>query len=189
VKLSAVALLVLAALLTVALAVGAQVPGKIPRVGVLRMGSPTDAEADTFRQGLHELGYTEGQNIVMEYRWAEGRLERLPDLAADLVRLKADVIVAGGVAGVRAAQHATSSIPIVMEATTDPLGAGLIASLARPGGNVTGSATLESELGAKRLELFKEAFPTTSRVAVLYDPTTSASVWREVESSRRSSSW
>jgi putative ABC transport system substrate-binding protein len=176
-----VTLLVLVALLTMPLDVEAQGAAKIPRIGVLRIGSPTDAEADTFRQALHELGYTEGQNIVIEYRWAEGRLNRLPDLAADLVRLKMDVIVAGGVAGVRAVKQATSTIPIVMEATTDPLGAGLIVSLARPGGNVTGSATLESELGAKRLELFKEAFPNTSRMAVLYDPTTSPSVLREVE--------
>jgi putative ABC transport system substrate-binding protein len=148
-------------------------PAKIPKIGVLRIGSPADAERDSFRQALHELGYAEGQNIVLEYRWAE-RLVHLPDLAADLVRLKVDVIVTRGVAGVRAAKQATSTIPIVMEATTDPLGAGLIASLARPGGNVTGSATLQSELGAKRLELFMEAFPSPSRVAVLYDPTTSA---------------
>jgi putative ABC transport system substrate-binding protein len=158
---------------------GAQV--QIPRIGVLRIGAPADASTDIFRQTMRDLGYLEGQTITIEYRWAEGRLDRLPELAAELVRLKVDVIVAGGVAGVRAAKQATSSIPIVMEAATDPLGAGLIASLARPGGNITGSATLFSELGAKRLELFKEAFPKATRVAVLYDPTTSRSVLTEIQ--------
>ena len=157
----------------------AQGPAKIPTIGVLRVGDPVDLQASALRQALRDLKYVEGRNIVIEDRWAEGRLDRLPELATALVRLKVDVIVAGGVAATRAARQATSTIPVVMLAT-DPLGAGLIASLARPGGNVTGVATLESELGAKRLELFKEAFPTMSRVAVLHDPTTSQSVLDEV---------
>ena len=162
----------------------AQPAREVPRIGLLQVGSPADASAtfpvEIFRNALRDLGYVEGQSIVIEYRWAEGRLDRLPSLAADLVRVKVDVIVTEGVAAVRAAKQATATIPIVMSAT-DPVGAGLIASLARPGGNVTGSATLLSELGAKRLELLKEALPTASRVAVLYDPTTSPSVLREVQ--------
>src|SRR5262249_56932063 len=113
-------------------------------------------------------------------RIAEGRLDRLPELAAELVRLNVDVIVASGVAGARAAQEATGTIPIVMLAT-DPLGAGLIHSLAKPGGNITGVATLESELGAKRLEQFREAFPAVTRGAALYDPTTSPAALNEME--------
>ena len=160
--------------------VAAQAPPRVPQIGVLRIGPPSDASADTLRKALRDLGYVEGRNILIADRSAEGRLERLTDLAADLVRLKVDVIIAGGVAATRAAREATATIPIVMLAT-DPLGAGLVTSLARPGGNITGVATLESELGAKRLELLKEAFPKASRVAVLYDPTTSPTVLKEVE--------
>src|SRR5713101_6009656 len=160
--------------------VAAQAPPRVPQIGVLRIGAPSDASADTLRKALRDLGYVEGRNILIADRSAEGRLERLTDLAADLVRLKVDVIIAGGVAATRAAREATATIPIVMLAT-DPLGAGLVTSLARPGGNITGVATLESELGAKRLELLKEAFPKASRVAVLYDPTTSPTVLKEVE--------
>jgi putative ABC transport system substrate-binding protein len=156
--------------------------GKMWRIGVLQIGSPTDASS--FRQALRELGYVEGRNIVIESRKAEGSLNRLPDLAAELVHLKVDVIVASGVAGTRAAKEATGTIPIVMLAT-DPLGAGLIGSLAKPGGNVTGVATLESELGAKRLEHFNEAFPTATRVTVLYDPLTSTTVLKEMEDGAR----
>ncbi len=178
------AVLALLAFGAVPLAVEAQQAGKVPRIGVLQAGLPssgTSPVADAFLEGLRDLGYVEGRNVFIEHRWAEERLDRLPDLAADLVRVKVDVIVAGGIAATRAAKQATATIPIVMSAATDPLGAGLIASLARPGGNITGSATLLSELGAKRLELLKEAFPKISRVAVLYDPTTSPSVLKEVE--------
>ena len=157
---------------------GAQQTGKMWRIGVLGIGSPMDAS--TWRQALRDLGYVEGRNLVIENRIAEGRLNRLPDFAAELVRLNVDVIVASGVAGARAAKEATGTIPIVMLAT-DPLGAGLVDSLAKPGGNITGVATLESELGAKRLEHFHEAFPTVTRVAVLYDPMTSATVLNEIE--------
>jgi ABC-type uncharacterized transport system substrate-binding protein len=176
--------IVLALLLTVApLATEGQTQtGTMWRIGVLQIGSPTDASS--FRQALHDLGYVEGRNIVIESRTAEGRLNRLADLAAELVHLKVDVIVASGVAGTRAAKEATGTIPIVMLAT-DPLGAGLIGSLAKPGGNITGVATLESELGAKRLEHFNEAFPTATRVTVLYDPMTSATVLKEMEDGAR----
>jgi len=172
-------LLTLSILLT-PVTVAPQAPAKTPQIGVLRIGAPTDASGDTLRQALRDLGYTEGRNIVIADRWAEGRVDRLPDLAADLVRLKVDVIVASGVAGIRAAKQATTTIPIVMLAT-DPVGAGLITSLARPGGNITGVATLEAELGAKRLEFFKDSFPRISRVAILYDPSTSPGVLKEVE--------
>ncbi len=172
-------LLTLSILLT-PVTVAPQAPAKTPQIGVLRIGAPADASGDTLRQALRDLGYTEGRNIVIADRWAEGRVDRLPDLAAELVRLKVDVIVASGVAGIRAAKQATTTIPIVMLAT-DPVGAGLITSLARPGGNITGVATLEAELGAKRLEFFKDSFPRISRVAILYDPSTSPGVWKEVE--------
>ena len=124
------------------LAIQAQTAGKIPRIGILRNTSPPDPLVDAFLQGLQELGYTEGRNIYIEYRWAEGRIERLPDLAAELVRLKVDVIVAAGT--VREAKQATNVIPIVMPTSSDPVKTGLVASLARPGGNVTGFSTSEA---------------------------------------------
>jgi len=164
-------------ILAAPLGVEAQQAGKVWRIGVLQFGSPTEASTQVLRGALRDLGYVEGQNIVIEDRMADGRLDRLPDLAAELVRKQVDVSIASGVAGTRAAERTTTKIPIVMLAT-DPLGAGLISSLARPGGNITGVATLESELGAKRLEHFKEAFPTVARVAALYDPTTSTTVLR-----------
>jgi putative tryptophan/tyrosine transport system substrate-binding protein len=164
----------------VARAVEALQGTKVWRIGILQIGAPTESSTQVLRGALRDLGYVEGQNIVIEDRMAEGRLDRLPDLAAELVRNKVDVIVASGVAGARAAGRATTTVPIVMLAT-DPLGAGLVSSLARPGGNITGVATLESELGAKRLEQFKEAFPTVARVAALYDPTTSPTVLKEME--------
>lgn len=146
---------------------------KIPRVGYLSTTDPArdSARTETIRLALRELGYTEGQNIAFEYRYAEGRLDRYPDLAAELVRINVDIIVvAGGTVMVRAAKNATSTIPIVMMATVDPVAAGLVVSLARPGGNVTGLTILNRELGGKRLELLKEAVPKVARVAVLYAP-------------------
>jgi putative ABC transport system substrate-binding protein len=150
--------------------VEAQQPTKIPRIALLRPGSPPDPFVEAFRQALRDLGYVEGKNISIGYRWAEGRNERLPDLAADLVRLGVDVIVPGGNPATRAAQKATSTIPIVMSATTDPVAAGFVTSLAQPGGNITGSATLLQDLGGKRLEILKEILPKISHVGVLYDP-------------------
>jgi putative ABC transport system substrate-binding protein len=157
-------------LLAMPLAADAQPAGKNPRIGILRPGSPPDPLLEAFRQGLRELGYDEGRNISIEYRWAEGREERLPGLAADLVRLKVDVIVAGAGA-VEAAQQATQVIPIVMPVGAgDPVKLGLVTSLARPGGNVTGLTSLSGELPGKWMELLKETLPRVSRVAVLWDP-------------------
>jgi putative ABC transport system substrate-binding protein len=125
------------------------------------------ARTEAFRQGLRELGYFEGKNIVMEYRYAEGKLDRVPALAAELVRLKVDVIVTAAATPTRAAKEATVTIPIVMTNDNDPVGNGFIASLARPGGNITGMATLSPELSGKRLELLREIVPNLSRVAVM----------------------
>jgi putative tryptophan/tyrosine transport system substrate-binding protein len=156
------------------LAADAQRAGKVPRIGVLGVTSPSDRPPllDAFRQRLRELGWVEGQNIVIDYRYAEGRVDRLPDLAAELVRLKVDLIVSWGTQGVTAAKNATETIPIVMIAVRDPVGTGLIASLARPGGNVTGvSGTAGLEWVAKQLELLKETVPKIRRVAILSNPT------------------
>ena len=154
----------------------AQQAKKVSRIGYL---SAIDPAADSLRTegirlALRELGYIEGQNIAIEYRYSEGKPERQPELAADLVRLKGDIIlVAGGTQPTRAAKNATKTIPIVMTGLgLDPVKAGLVESLARPGGNVTGLTTLNSEIGGKRLELLKEAVPKLARVAVLNDPTT-----------------
>ncbi|HEX9818081.1 MAG TPA: ABC transporter substrate-binding protein [Methylomirabilota bacterium] len=149
----------------------AQTTGTIPRIGLLRTnarGAP-DPAAEGFRRGLHELGYVEGQSIQLEYRWAEGRPDRLPALAAELAAINVDVIVTGGEQAILAAKRATMTIPIVMGASNDPVGAGLIASLARPGGNVTGMTILSGER-RRRLELLKEVLPRLSRVAVLSNP-------------------
>ncbi len=147
----------------------AQQPAKVARIGFLSTGvAGTNIEA--FRQGLQELGHVVGHNIAIEYRWAAGRDDRLPDLAADLVRLKVDIIVSTSSSAARAAQQATRTIPIVMAVSGDPVGTGLVASLARPGGNITGLTILSPELSGKRLELLKEAVPKVSRVAVLWNP-------------------
>ena len=147
----------------------AQQPTIVPRIGVLvgSSASFTAPSVEAFRQGLRELGYAEGQNITIEYRYAEGRAERLHDLAAELVRLKVDVIVTLGTPATQAAKHASTTIPIVIAIVADPVGTGLVSSLARPGGNITGSAILFPELIAKRVELLKEAIPGLTRVAVL----------------------
>src|SRR5207249_4497422 len=173
-KASVPSVLVAVTLLAVAVIAEAQQPKKVPRIGYL---SPLEPASESTRSegiqlALRELGYIEGQNIAIEYRYAEGKLDRLPELAAELVRLKVDIIVvAGGVIPIRAAKNATKTIPIVMVGTgLDPVTAGLVESLARPGGNVTGVTNLGRELGGKRLELLKEAVPKLARVAVLYDP-------------------
>ena len=160
--------------------VEAQQPKKVPRIGYLSSFDPAteSARSEAIRLALRELGYIEGQNIAIEYRYAEGKRDRLPELAAELVRLKVDIIVvAGGDTAIRAAKNATKTIPIVMMgAGIDPVEAGLVESLARPGGNVTGITNLTRELGGKRLELLKEAVPKLARVAVLYDPANPGSV-------------
>jgi putative tryptophan/tyrosine transport system substrate-binding protein len=159
------------ACLVAAFTTKAQPPTKVHRIGLLRAGSaPSDQPfVESFRQGLYDLGYVEGQNLVIEQRYA-GSEERLRDLAAELVQLQVEVIVAGGSAAIRAAQHTTRTIPIVMATSADPVGRGFVASLARPGGNITGLSWLGAELGGKQLEVLKEAVPQVSRVAVLGNP-------------------
>ena len=161
-------LLLTTVLLTTASLADAQQPKKVPRIGFLFSTSPSlsSARLEAFRQGLRELGYVEGKNIAIEYRYAEGKLDLLPALAAELVRLKVDVIVTGGQGITRAAKEATATIPIVMTQDRDPVGNRFVASLARPGGNITGLTNLSSELSGKRLELLKETFPKLSRLAV-----------------------
>ena len=162
-----------------------QQPKKIPRIGFLGASSPSaiSARIEAFRQGLRELGYVEGKNIVIEYRYAEGKLDRLPGLAAELVRFGVDVIVLAGPASIRPAKEATSTIPIVMANDADPVGSGVVASLALPGGNITGLSNLAPEMGGKRLELLKEIVPRLARVAVLGTSTTTgtAQVLKEME--------
>jgi putative tryptophan/tyrosine transport system substrate-binding protein len=152
----------------------AQQPTKVSRIGYLSNTDPVgeSARSEAIRRGLRDLGYIEGQNVAIEYRYTEGKVDRTPQLAAELVRLKVDIIVvAGGTIYVRPAMNATKTIPIVMVGGgRDPVEAGIVESLARPGGNVTGLTLLSRELGGKRLELFKEAVPKLARVAVLYDP-------------------
>jgi ABC-type uncharacterized transport system substrate-binding protein len=171
-------------LLGAPLAAEAQPPAKVPRIGVLSGWSlTTDARhREAFLQGLHELGYVEGQTIVLEERWAEGHLQRLPDLAAELVRLPVEIIVAGNVPAARAARQATARLPIVV-AGGDAVGTGLITNLAQPGGNLTGLATNAAELSGKWLELLKEAGPALSRVAVLSHPDNpiTGPAWHELQ--------
>lgn len=151
-------------------------PQKIFRIGALNGSTPeqTVHMFRAFREGLRENGFVEGENIAIEYRWAEGKLERLPGFAAELVNLNVDVIFAPPTLSAVAAHKATKTIPIVFALAADPVGNGLVESLARPGGNATGLSTVNVELGAKRLELLKEAFPKISRVAVLHNPTDSS---------------
>ena len=164
----------LAGVLAAPLAAGAQQPAKVSRIGWLLTGSleapETRALLSAFRQGARERGYVEGQNLVIEYRQAEGQLDRFPALAADLVRLKVDLIVAGSTSAARAAQKATTAIPIVAPTMGDPIGDGFVASLARPGGNITGLTFLGPELAPKRLELLKEALPRMSRLVGIWHP-------------------
>jgi len=183
-KAGVLSILFVLVLLAVAVIAKAQQPKKVPRIGYL---SPTDpatesARSEAIRLALRERGYIEGRNVATEYRYSEGKRDRLPELVAELVRRKVDIIVvAGGAPMIRAAKNATKTIPIVMMGRgTDPVEAGLVESLARPGGNVTGITNLTGELGGKRLELLKEAVPKLARVAVLYDPTGPNSV-REVK--------
>ena len=150
----------------------AEQPQKTHRIGVLGATSPATiaARLDAFRQGLRELGYIEGKNIVVEYSYADGKLNRVPALAAEMVRLKVEVIVTGGSAATRPAKEATATIPIVMAQDTDPVGNGFVASLARPGGNITGLSIVAPELGGKQLELLKETVPKLVRVVVPSNP-------------------
>jgi len=151
--------------------VEAQQPAKVPRIGYLNTSYFNAPRAKAFREGLRDLGYIEGKNIIIEWRYADGNLDRLPELAAELVRLKVDVIVTGGSTATHPAKQATVAIPIVMTQDSDPVGNGFVASLARPGGNITGLSNFAPELSGKRLELLKEIVLTLSRVAVFGDAT------------------
>jgi putative ABC transport system substrate-binding protein len=159
---------------------------KIRRIGVLTPRSPSDSALwhHAFQQGLHDLGWVEGKNISIEYRYAKGKRDHLPDLAADLLRLNVEVVVVVSVYAARAVQQANKAIPIVMASAADPVQLGLVASLARPGGNITGLSEITPEMAGKRLELLKEMVPKLSRVAVLWDPGNDASAlsWKEIQS-------
>jgi putative tryptophan/tyrosine transport system substrate-binding protein len=159
-----------ALLLALSVSVEAQQTGKVYRIGYLVTRSALESRDEAFRQGLRELGYVEGKNIIIEYRFAGGKREQIPTLAAELVRLNVDIIVAAGSPVALAARAATRTIPIVFAGVADPIGMGLAASLARPGGNVTGLTPISAELSAKRLELLKETVPRLTRVAVLSTP-------------------
>jgi len=178
-------LLLLIAVVVMGAVVHAQQPKKIPRIGFLNALFPTTnpARIEAFRQGLRDVGYVEGKNIIVEFRYAERKVDRLPTLAAELVRLKVDVIVTSASQETRAAKEATNTIPIVMTNEGDPVETGFVASLARPGGNITGLSTLSPELSGKRLELLKEIVPKLSRVAVLGSSTNpgNADTLRELE--------
>ena len=163
-------------LLSAPLTPEAQTPPKIPRIGILE-----DApNSGVFRQGLRDLGYVEGQNIVLEWRVAKGNVDRLAEAAAELVRLPVDILVTFGTPATRAAMHATTTIPIVMASAGDPVRTGIVASLARPGGNITGSSTMGPDLSEKQLQVLREAIPTVARVAFLWNPLNAAvSLWYE----------
>jgi putative tryptophan/tyrosine transport system substrate-binding protein len=147
----------------------AQKQATIPRIGVLLLGAPPNANLDAFIHGLQELGYIEGKNIFVEYRFAEGKADRLPELAMELVRLKVAAIFTTGTPAIFALKRATNTVPIVFFSTSDPIGTGVVASLARPGGNITGITVLASDLWPKRLELLKEIVPKLSRVAMVWN--------------------
>jgi putative ABC transport system substrate-binding protein len=161
-------------------------PAKIPRIGYLQAVAPQNGTSpflEDFRQGLRDVGYVEGKNVQLEVRWGEGKLERMPALAAELVQMKVDVIVAVTSPSVWAAKRATQTIPIVMPLSSDPVGDGLVASLARPGGNITGLSVMAPELATKRLQLLKEVFPKLRPLAVLWNPDYlgMAARWRQIQ--------
>jgi putative ABC transport system substrate-binding protein len=163
--------------------------GKIPRIGVLFSGAPATSShtATAFEQGLRERGYRDGREVVIERRYGEAKVERMAEVAAELISLNPDVIVASTDAGIASVKQRTQTIPIVMVNSTDPVETGLVASLARPGGNVTGLSTLSPELSAKRLELLKEAFPGLARVAIIWNPDVRGAMldYRQTESAAR----
>ena len=169
------------------LAARAQTQRKLARIGYLGAGTRTASPVEAFLQGLRDLGYVEGQNYVLVDRYAEGRQERLPELAVELVRLEVDIIVAPTSGSAKAAKDATRTIPIVMAGSGDPVGLGLVASLARPGGNVTGPSMMNTEIVGKRMQLLKEAVPGLVRVAVLANSINPihALFWRETEPAAR----
>src|SRR5947199_2387829 len=167
----AVLLLALSALLfAFCLSAEAQQAAKIPRVGILFIGGRDQPHVESFKQGLKERGYTEGKNILLDYRYAEDNVDRLPSLAAELVQLKPDVIVTTSGNSARAATRATRAIPIVLTTGADPVKSGLAESLAKPGGNITGFSVIEEDLSGKRVEILKETFPKITRMAYLWNP-------------------
>src|SRR6266705_2154424 len=178
------------ALLVKAFPTNAQPAAKVPRIGVLHAATPAAVaqNSEGFKQGLREHGYVEGQNIVVERRYGEASPERMAEVAAELVRLKVDVIVTSTDVAIAAVKRQTQAIPIVMVSSTDPVGTGFVASLARPGGNVTGLSLISPELSAKRLELLKEVVPGLSRVAIMWNPDVRGAVldYKETESAARS---
>jgi putative ABC transport system substrate-binding protein len=179
-------------LVAVTLGAEAQRPTNVPRIGFLSAADPKSAFGlvEAFRQGLREHGYVEGSNIAIEYRWAEGRFDRLPDLAAELIRHKVDIMVAAVTQASLAAKKSTTTTPIVMVATGDPVGAGLVASLGRPGGNITGTSSASPETAGKSLQFLREIAPKARRVAVLWNPANpvfQAQMVRETEAAARSS--
>jgi putative ABC transport system substrate-binding protein len=165
----------------------AQQPGKVYRIGFLSTNSPEAHAWNALLDGLRERGYIEGQNIVFERRFSEGKAERFPEFAAEMVRLNADIIIVTTTPAAFAAKNATQTIPIIIPTALDPVGTGLVASLARPGGNITGLSSLAPELSGKRLELLKEVVPGMTRVAVLWNPANpaNASVWKETQAAAR----
>ena len=165
-------LLPVIAMMVVGAVVQAQQPKQPPRIGYLQAPplSVVAARTNAFRQGLHDLGYIEGKNVIVELRSADGKIDRVPAIVAELVKLNVDIIVSGGSVVTQSAKRATKTIPIIMAQEADPVGSGLVASLARPGGNITGLATLAPELSGKQLELLKEIVPALSRIAVLESP-------------------
>jgi len=182
-SISAITLWLFAALWTTAFGADAQAPGKIPRIGFLGNSNET-LEANLigpFREGLRSHGYVENKNIVIEWRWAEGKYERFPTLIAELIGLKVELIVTAGTPASLAVQKATTSIPLVMIAVGDPVGTGLIKSLAHPGGNVTGLTSIASDLEGKRLELLREVVPKVSHIAVIWNPISAFQVISEKE--------
>jgi putative tryptophan/tyrosine transport system substrate-binding protein len=172
-KVAAFLVLLAIGFLTAPLTAEAQQATKVHRIGCLSAGE-RDPYMEAFLEGMRTLGYVEGQNFVMEYRYAAGQYERLPALAAELVRLKVDVLMVVSTPAALALKNATTTIPIVMTGVGDPVGSGLVASLARPGGNVTGLVALSTELAGKQLEFLKDVLPTVSRVALLWNPTNPA---------------
>jgi len=158
--------------MAVAYQANAQERGKIPHIGILLPSAPNtaaDANLEAFRQGLHDLGYVEGRNIILEYRWAENREDQYPALVADLIRLKVDIIFTTSTPAVLVAKQATKTIPIVFPVSSDPVTVGIVDSFARPGGNATGLSSMASDLWPKRMELLKEAFPKVSRLAMIWN--------------------
>ena len=180
------ALVILWGVACASFAIAAQPPGKVPRIGVINEQGPKAPTMEAFRQGLRELGYIEGQNISVEYRHVQGILDRIPEVVSELLRLNIDVMVVGGTVAAQTAKAQSTKVPIVFAIVADPVGSGLVATLGRPGGNVTGLTNLLTELGAKQMELLKDLVPRAGRVAVLHgsDPGSKVPLTRTEDAAR-----